>query len=267
MRPLEQALELLRSTFSNARFFSHTAVEAGRFAHEQADQQFVYVAMYEHRLSTHFRIIGEWPFIITNGFLSSHAYNLALAWLWHGAGTRAGPDRLLAALRYNYRKFYAEAALGERNCLIGRAMLIETLLEQGEIMEPIFAEAEADVRLAKRVRDLQAVTGQLASHHEAGHYFLRKRGASPEELVKELLEGLAAGPVERLRTGGGGGAAGGPLCGLLALPFALNDETTTLPDYPRLTRLRIALLAFFIYGDLATLGFSARLTARNAADS
>ncbi|HEX9965994.1 MAG TPA: hypothetical protein VGB04_13545 [Allosphingosinicella sp.] len=264
-RPLEQAHELLRSTFPEGRFFRHAPIEAGRFTHEQADQQFVLVSIYEHRLSTHFREVGGWPFIITNGFLSSHAYNLALVWLWHRAGSRAGPDALKVALRHNYKKFYAEAALGERNCLIGRAMLIETLLDQDEVMEPIFADASMDPVLTKRVGELQSVTGQIASHHEAGHYFI-SRGISPVELSGELLEGLARPAVTRLRTEAGPQLAEEVLCDLLALNFAIHDETTALADYPRLTRLRIAVLAFLLYGDLATLGFSARFSARQSHD-
>jgi hypothetical protein len=262
MLPLDEALERLRSTFPEGRFFHHAPLAAGRFTHEQANQEFVFVSVYDHRLSTHFREVGGRPFIITNGFLSSHAYNLALAWLWHKAGERAGIDALKSALRYNYKKFYAEAALGERNCLVGRAMLIETLLEQQRTMEPIFAEAQVDPVLASRARDLQLVTGQLASHHEAGHYFIRSRGVPAGEMANELLEGLATPEVAAVRAERGEELAEELLCDLLALHFAIVDETTTLPAHPRMTRLRIALFAFLVYGDLATLGSSAAWAAR-----
>ena len=154
-----------------ARFFQTSEVAAGRLSTEHEDQAFQYVALYEHRIGISVRPIGDHVFIISNGFLTSHAYNLALTWLWRYRAP--GPERagLGAALRHNYKKFFAECVLAHENRLIGRALLIETLMYEQDLMQPMFDAVAADPGLGQIASEIAQLMSSLAAQHELTHYW------------------------------------------------------------------------------------------------
>ncbi|HET8774786.1 MAG TPA: hypothetical protein VFP80_13370 [Thermoanaerobaculia bacterium] len=172
---LQVALARLKHLHPHARMWSHEEVGSGRVEGENEDQSFIAVFLYEHDITEHFRPLGRYKFIITNGFLASHAYNLALVWL-QGQGARA---LRRARLRHNFKKFYAETMLHARDVMLGRALLLETLTYEQELMAPIFDAAKADPNLNERASTLSSAMTGLAQHHELGHYF---QGRSPAEL-------------------------------------------------------------------------------------
>jgi hypothetical protein len=76
-----------------------------------------------------------------------------------------------ARLRHNFKKFYAETMLRSRDVMLGRALLLETLAYEQELMAPIFDATEADPGLGEQATAVASSMCGLAQHHELGHYF------------------------------------------------------------------------------------------------
>jgi len=190
---LNKAVARLSSiTPAKARFFRVGEVAAGRLEDELADQKFYYVSLYDHCIGMAFRRINGINFIISNTFLSSHAYNLALTFTWRqGGGAEARKDVRLAALRHNYKKFFAECVLRTRNRLIGRAMLLETILYEQDLVAPMFGAARSDPKWGEKARDIARLMTYLPSHHELVHYFKYRGGDRFREVEQAMLGGNA----------------------------------------------------------------------------
>jgi hypothetical protein len=228
---------------------------------EHEDQAFQYVALYEHRIGISVRPIGDHVFIISNGFLTSHAYNLALTWLWRYRAP--GPERagLGAALRHNYKKFFAECVLAHENRLIGRALLIETLVYEQDLMQPMFDVVAADPGLGQIASEIAQLMSSLAAQHELTHYF-KRRGET--ELIAHcdgLFDGSLGGVLETVRAEQGEALAEEVLCDAFAAHQATVSDDHVLAKHELATRARMTAFGFMVFADLMSLEASARATA------
>ena len=260
---LQRALARLKRLHPHARLWSEGEVEAGRVEGESEDQSFVAVFLYEHDITEHFRPLGGYKFIITNGFLASHAYNLALVWL-QGQGDRA---LRRARLRHNFKKFFAETMLHARDVMLGRALLLETLAYEQELMAPIFDAAKADPNLNERADTLASAMTGLAQHHELGHYF---QGRSPAEFASEvsgLLDGSLAPVVADLRQRYAERDVEEVICDGLAAHVGIHGIGQNPSSDAELTeRLRCTAFGLQVFYRLMNLRDSARLTAMEHPD-
>lgn len=247
---LQQVLERLKRLHPHARMWGHGEVEAGRVEGESEDQSFISVSLYEHDITEHFRPLNGYKFIIANGFLASHAYNLALVWLM-GLSDRA---LRRARLRHNFKKFFAETMLYARDVMLGRALLLETLAYEQGLMAPIFDAAKADPNLRERASNLASAMTGLAQHHELGHYFY---GRSPAEFASgmpRLLDGCLESVVADLRKQYADHQVEEVICDGVAAHFGiLEDDQNRFSDADLTARLRrtaFGLQAFYCLMDL-----------------
>jgi hypothetical protein len=106
--------------------------------------------------------------------LGSFAYNLLTCWLQthtQNLQIEAREARLSQLLRHNFKKFYAEQLLRRLNNCFSRAILLETLLFEQQMMIPVFAARETDALLDARVTAAASLMTGLTANHEIGHYF------------------------------------------------------------------------------------------------
>jgi hypothetical protein len=263
--PFEAALSRLRMLVPHARFIQSGVVPAGRAEGEAAEQSFQYVSLYEHRIGNSIRPISGYTFILANGFLTSHAYNIALAWVWNHRGRDS--TRLEAALRHNYKKFFAESVLARTNCLIGRAMLIETLIYEQDLMAPMFSAVASDPELKKLAEDIANATTRLASLHELAHYFLRRDEIGFRAHVAGLFGGTLGAVLDESAAKYGPGFAEELLCDAFAAHQAITSDEFPLGGRDLVTRARISAFAFLVFSDLISLEMSAVVTAAGCVDS
>ena len=192
---LVKAIDRLKSLHPTARMWNHGEVDAGRLQSEDAEQSFILVSLYEHDITEHFRALGGYRFIISNGFLSSHAYNLALVWL-QGQDNR---ELRRVRFRHNFKKFFAEVMLHRRDTMLGRALLLETLAYEQELMAPIFDAAKSNPQIEAAANLLASSMTGLAQHHELGHYFFAR---SRDEFMIEASKILDGVPMQVLQVSG-----------------------------------------------------------------
>jgi hypothetical protein len=263
--PLDKALLRLQSLTPRARFFQSAEISAGRREGETEDQRFHYVSLYEHRIGNSVRPIGDYTFIIQNGFLTSHAYNVALAWLWpRRAGTgRPGDD---GAVRHNYKKFFAECGLFRNNRVIVRAMLIETLMYEDGLMKPIFEASESDVEFGRLAQDIASLMSLLATRHELCHYFMARLPHEFRAHAMGLFDGAAKHAFDRAAALRGADSAEELLCDAFAAHQAMTSGDSTVAKYDPVTRARMIAFAFQVFSDLIALEMSAHATVADPRD-
>lgn len=221
-----------------------------------------YVSLYAHIFGLSLVEAGGRLFIISNGFLASHAYNLALVMLHHGA---RGEAALLTALRHNFKKIYAECALYRGNCLIGRALLIETIAYEQDVMRPLFAAAASDPALGARARIISNVMAAIVGGHELGHYFERLDPAGWLDELAMLGDGSLARLVVQRQQSVAGKLAIETACdgvGAWSVWRADSDYAEAVPD--QIDRLRLCAFAFLCFGELFSLQRSAWFAADQA---
>jgi len=258
---LEKAFARLRSLVPGARFFQSGEVSVPASEPGEADHSFHYVSLYEHRIGISVRSIGAFTFIIANGFVTSHAYNLALCWLWYGDAARRRAGTLDSALRHNYKKFFAERATAQRSCLIGRAMLLETLIYEQALMRPIFDAISQEERLGRLARDIASATAQMPSMHELSHLFLRRSRPEFEPSVRAFFNGLVGDAVDRVGARFGPELAEETLCDGFAAHQGVISTESPLAAYDPITRARMTAFVFLVFSDLIALEASAIATA------
>src|SRR5690349_12895076 len=139
-RSLARAIDALRRCHPRARYLEVAEVPTAAPG-DDGDPGLAplhHASLYEHAITNSFEPVRGHLFMVSNGFVTSYVYNLALVWLWYAQGGEALQPRLDAALRHNFKKFFAECTLARCNCLVARGLLIETLTFEQDLMRPIF---------------------------------------------------------------------------------------------------------------------------------
>jgi hypothetical protein len=245
--------------------WGHGEVAAGRVEEENEEQSFISVFLYEHDITEHFRPLSGYNFIIANGFLASHAYNLALVWL------QGQEDRTLrrARLRHNFKKFYAETILYTRDVMIGRALLLETLAYEQELMAPIFDAAKADPNLKERADTLASAMTSLALHHELGHYFYGRSRAEFISEIPKFLGGCLEPVINNLKQQYADNHVEEVICDGVAAHFGVfgdNHGQNSLSNAELTARLRRTIFGLQAFYCLMDIRASARVTANEYPD-
>lgn len=259
MMSLAQAKRRVTLCLTGARFLQFGPVEAGRLDHEDAEEIFLLGSYYAHRIDNQFLPVGPYRFILSNGFLASHAYNLALVLLVF----RDDRAALSRAFRSNMKQFYADCCLDTKNCLIGRALLIEVLCYEQEDRRHIFERKTSEIeQIARR---LSLIMGQLPNLHEMAHYFEHRAAAQWEELLRTLDDGRLAERFEVWRAGypHPPDLATELCCDGIAALLSLADREDAIESDP-LIRARMTAFGFLCIAELTSLQRCAQESAREA---
>jgi hypothetical protein len=155
-----------------------------------------YIAnLYDERVDANMLISKHGRILVQNTYVASFAYSMFLCWLYahrhKGAGISATDlDGLLA---HNMKKFFAEQIYRATYRVPSRALLLETLLFEQQCMIPIFAEKNADTRLAADADWGAGLMAFVTTMHEMGHFYLAVKPAMWDELA--TLEPNAIGAM------------------------------------------------------------------------
>lgn len=220
---------------------------------------FVYASHYAHHIQSQVRLIGDKLVILSNGFLSSHAYNVGLTIRWC-LGEKRDPTPYL---RHHYKKFFAECVLHVRNRLAGRALLLETLLYEQDLARPMFEAADQNAELREWAKATASVMSFLVSQHELAHVFERRHGHEFRREVSGFFDGRAGHLIDAEEAAHGKEAALEVQCDavaahmLIAQPPIGVDETTAR---------YLTAFGFAAFADLLSLQKSADATAESETD-
>ena len=214
-----------------------------------------YVSYYAHRIGNHFISRYGYSFVLSNGFLQSHIYNLALA----NIVLQDDSDRLERAFIYNYKKFYAECCLGAGNCFIGRALLLETMLFEQDAMVEVFDRAEA--KFALRIAGAMTT---ILNMHEMNHHFAHRHGGAWWAELRTLDDGRMGARLDRWAQTHRQDLVIEIACDALAISALLSNIAAIGGGFDRTARARIAAFCFLAFRDLAALERSGQEAARLA---
>lgn len=262
--PLETAFRLFQSTLPNGRAFLHERAPVEDVPYGPDSKMIEVVRFREFRVSTSIRRIGGWTFLAENEFLTDHVSLLAKVWWWYQRSLAIEREALDIALRHCFKRFHAEASLGEHNNLPGRAMLVEAAVFERRLLRPVVEGLAADPGLSAWARDLQDMAGLIARHHEVGHYLLDELGAQPGQASASLLDGHAQQTIATLEEAGEHDLAEEAFCDAVAFQAGVDERFGPFAAYPLADRVRMSLFTLTALAWLSILSLSARQDARAA---
>ena len=254
----EDALrQVIQFFYSTARHVAVAPVAAGRLDGEADEQSYVYASLYDHKVGSQMRPIGDQLVVISNTYTASFAYNLALCHLV-GTAKKLNPGDLTRLYRHNFKKFFAEQVVYRQNVLVGRAWLIETILYEQDLMRNAFAGVLTH-GLEEQAKQIASLASGIISYHELTHYFEARLPTFDAQYRAEVGSGFADLDEEVLRRGG-------PelrtefRCDLAAVRLSLGPPSI----FTRADLFRVLLFVFYVLADLAALTRSAEETAEAA---
>ena len=255
----DRLLRIVGLLYPSARYVALAPIAAGRLDGEEAEQSFVYVSLYDHKIGSQMRPLGDKLIIVNNTYLSSFAYNMGLCHLV-GAARGLGTDDLARLYRHNFKKFFAEQVVHLRNVLIGRALLIETILYEQDLMRSAFSDVVTK-GLEEQGKQIASLASGTVSYHELMHYFEVRNPRFETEYQDEIGKGFEDIEAEVFRLGGTA-LRTEFRCDLAATKINLRQPTVFLrPDL-----LRVQLFAFYVLAELVSLTKSAAATAAAAVE-
>jgi hypothetical protein len=255
----QELLRIVRLLHPSARYTALAPIAAGQLEGEETGQSFAYVSLYDHKVGSQTRPIGDRLVIINNTYLSSFAYNVGLCHLI-GAASGMSVEDLARLYRHNFKKFFAEQVVYLRNVLIGRSLLIETILYEQDLMVRAFAGVVAG-GFEEKGRQIAELASGIVSYHELMHYFEARDPRFETGYRTEVGNGFEDIEEEVFRLGGSG-LRTEFRCDLAATRINLRQPTI----FPRADLLRLQLFSFYVLAELVSLTKSAVATAAAAVD-
>jgi hypothetical protein len=259
---LDLANYLFRSTVPGVEIIEEGYLADSVVSQVAAKESIKCIRFYDFRLSTSVREIGGWTFISENDFLNEHVARIFLVWLHYGQ-TDASDPYLLTLLRHCFKRFYADASVGEHSTRFGRAMLFESVIFERELLRPMYDSLAQDPQRSQLPDSVANCARVIARWHEIGHIRVQQTGLAPLSLVRELFEGAAYSAVKQVVDDGNHQLAEELYCDLFALQEVVqsSDSPLSLLDYA--SRFKVGLFCFLCSAFLSTISFIARLDARD----
>ncbi|MXV14530.1 hypothetical protein [Hufsiella ginkgonis] len=148
---------------------------------------FYYVSLYDENIGSNVFTSSAGPVMISNSYLSSFAYNLALAVLYEFENDIQPTDQKVSALlKYNFKKYFAEQLFHKSNTIFSRAILLETLVYEQFRMIPVFERIKEDSAFSRTATEASNIMGQLVMFHEMGHYYIDHNPRFWQELTDQF---------------------------------------------------------------------------------
>ena len=167
---INQILEFIKATRPTA-IFSDVI-----FLNEPNENvvSYYYASFYDLNIDSNFVVINGTPVVMHNTYLSSFVYNLSNCWLFGiNREEQNSEPSLNWLLTYNLKKFYSEQLYQVKNCVLSRALLLETLLFGQRHMIPVVEAAMNDPNYNSISALNQNIAFSILSHHELAHHLLK----------------------------------------------------------------------------------------------
>lgn len=261
----EMAAALFQTTIPGIPILAHGAISDEVVEGIAAEESVYLFRIFDYRLSTSIRKIGGWTFVCENDFLNEAVARIFLAWDWFDGQTNPENPLLTTAMRHCFKRFYAEASIGEYNTRFGRAMLVESAVFERELLRPMNDSQSAHSERSDYAESIVDFARLICRWHEIGHYRLEKLNVSPLDLADDLFEGLATKYLKAAMDVGDHALAEELYCDLFSFQEVLNSKSSTLKLLDYESKVRIALFSYVVTSILSLVGFVARLDARDYA--
>jgi len=251
---ISRRIELLRP---RAKFvaFSHS----NEFIDKSANlgDGFHYANLYDEQIDSNVISSPRGLLMIHNTYLSSFAYNLLLCrLLYAGDDSNEGKTNLKRLLKHNFKKYFAEQLFAAHNNIFSRAILLETLLYEQQMMVPVFGAKARDESLSRNADIGAQLMSSALSFHELGHFYLDNTPQLWDEILanfpdvltdlyKEVSENYPSQFVEEFR------------CDIISA-ISCFDQYQTETD--KTFRLRLIVFSFAAFAVLYSLTKSAQKT-------
>lgn len=177
---------LVRLTRPNAKFVNVSHSNDFTDPTPELGQGYYYVNLYDEKIDSLLNKTKDGQlYLIHNTYLSSFAYNLYLC-LFYCQHTNI--DLTIKGnplLNYNFKKFFAEQLYTFNNNIFSRAILLETLLYEQEMMIPVFEQKKINKLLNEYADFASNIMSNLVSFHELGHYILEVDKIIWSSILKE----------------------------------------------------------------------------------
>lgn len=179
----KEVTEIIKITRNRAKFVNVS--HSDEFIDEQAPalKKFFYVNLYDEFIDSNVLKIGRILILIQNTYLSSFAYNLGLCWLYSILESKDYSISNNYLLKHNFKKFFAEQLYYFKNNIFSRAILLETLLFEQEIMVNVFEKRNQNAELDKKANFIANLFSSLLSNHELAHFYLDEQGKFWREFI------------------------------------------------------------------------------------
>lgn len=230
---------------------------------ENLENNFHYINLYDEKIDSNvLRLNNNEMIIIHNTYLSSFAYNLFICWIYPTFVKEINPDEINNLVRYNFKKYYAEQLLRRKNYLFSRAILLETLLYEQQMMVPLFRMRDGSNEMDSKAAFGSSIMSSLISHHELGHYHLAKTpelwdevfakySDSLEDTYLPLLEKFTMEFIEEIQ------------CDVISIALCFEQFNK---EYGKGFCLRVIIFAFASFTVLSSLDKSAEATIKEIRD-
>jgi hypothetical protein len=254
----ENARRIIELSRPKAKFGGYSHTDDFLSLEAAIGKGFFHVSIYDEDINCSLTETLQGILLIDNSYLSSFAYNLIMAWHYENSHGRVQPGQINLLIKHNFKKFFAEQLIHNHNNTFSRAIFLETLLYEQQLMIPVIHAANNDPQWMEIGKAIAGIMGNLLMFHELGHYYRNFKPQMYEEIirlndaaVRPLLEKLAAYPEpfnEEVK------------CDLMAVFSTLalaGDDLSTVTF-----ALRSAVLGFGVFAALWSLQKSALATAK-----
>lgn len=129
-----------------------------------------YVTLYDETITSNFLETRNGIIVVDNSYLSSFAYNLVISWIHQYREGQITASDFNPVIKYNFKKFFSEQLLRLHNNVFSRAIFLETLIYEQQLMKPIFVFAEKNSEWAKDIERTSRMMSNLVVFHEMSHY-------------------------------------------------------------------------------------------------
>lgn len=168
----EEAKRYIRLTRPKAKFDAYSHTDNFMDLEAQIGKGFFYISLYDELVDANLVETPKGVLVIGNTYLSSFAYNLILAWIYEHKEGKINRDTINPLIKYNFKKFFAEQLYHNINNIFSRAVLLETLLYEQQLMIPVFEAANTNLSWAETADAVAGLMSGIVLFHELGHYYL-----------------------------------------------------------------------------------------------
>jgi len=251
---IERLIDLTRP---NAKFIAVSHSNEFTEPLPELGDGYYYVSLYDEKIDSLLNKTNDGKlYLIHNTYLSSFAYNLYLCLFYSQQNEEEVIIKNNPLLTHNFKKFFAEQLYAFNNNIFSRAILLETLLYEQQMMVPVFEQKSTDKVLNKKASFASSIMSSLISFHELGHYFLEIDNTTWNTLLRDNKNTLGV-LYEKIKLDSSQALLDEFKCDAIAVLSCINQYSK---DYGIEAVLKSALFGFAAYAVLSSLVKSAEAT-------
>src|SRR5215217_3235685 len=140
----EETRKIISFLYPGSKFEAYSHTDDFMELEAKIGKGFHFVSLYHEQIESKHIETAQDVIIISNSYLTSFAYNLVLSWIYEYREGRIDGSTINPLIKYNFKKFFAEQLYHNVNNVFSRAVFLETLLYEQQIMIPVFARTADD---------------------------------------------------------------------------------------------------------------------------